>query len=33
MNITGKTVADVQATALKAAKLLGIKPLAHWAKP
>ena len=33
LNITGKTVADVQATALKAAKLLGIKPLAHWAKP
>ncbi len=30
LNITGKTVADVQATALKAARLLGIKPLAHW---
>ena len=31
LNITGKTVADVQATALKAARLLGIKPLSHWA--
>jgi 5-(carboxyamino)imidazole ribonucleotide synthase len=31
LNITAKTVADVQATALKAARLLGIKPLAHWA--
>ncbi len=31
LNITGKTVADVQATALKACQLLGLKPLAHWA--
>ena len=31
LNITGKTTAEVQATALKAARLLGIKPLAHWA--
>jgi 5-(carboxyamino)imidazole ribonucleotide synthase len=31
LNITGKTAADVQATALKAARLLGIKPLSHWA--
>jgi 5-(carboxyamino)imidazole ribonucleotide synthase len=31
LNITGKTVADVQATAVMAARQLGIKPLAHWA--
>jgi hypothetical protein len=31
LNITAKTVADVQATALKAARLLGIQPLAYWA--
>ncbi len=31
LNITGKTVAGVQATALKAARLLGIKPLPQWA--
>ena len=31
LNITGARVADVQATATQAAKLLGIKPLAHWA--
>ena len=30
LNITGKTVAQVEATALKAARLLGIQPLAHW---
>ncbi len=31
LNITGKTITDVQATALKVSKLLGIKPLPHWA--
>jgi 5-(carboxyamino)imidazole ribonucleotide synthase len=30
LNITGKTVEEVEATALKAARLLRIQPLAHW---
>ena len=31
LNITGATIADVQATAMQAARLLGIEPLPHWA--
>ena len=30
LTLTGKTLAEVEATALKAARLLRIKPLAHW---
>ena len=33
LNITGATIAEVQATAAQAAQILGVAPLLHWARP